>query len=221
MTLEELKNLREHYRKISDDAVKEVEKLRAEIAESKGVLPELEKERIRAAKAADEKAFREAKNKIEMHKERISNHEAVIVDLQQGHLIDKAEFERIDKELSRLQNRITNQTAARFMNCLQELRGIAAEYEEQMRECDRFGSFLQEKVYRKYSQFHNGNDGIEHRPSFGFTAFSEIVRVISLPGQRHSVGYGAIERRAANVLKADTAAKMGMSDKARKVIEGE
>lgn len=219
MTLEELKNLKMHYRTVKEDAAREIARLRGEIAESEALLPELEEKRLEAIKAADNNAFAEAKNSIELHQERITNHTVSIINLEEGHLIDTAEFNRISAELNRLQARITNETAAKFMSCIQEMRRLTSDYESKMGTCNSFGTYLQEEVYRKRSPYDHNR--IESRMNYGFNAFSKIVRVISASGTDCSIAYSDIERRAANVLKAEAAARMGMKDKAKKAAESE
>ena len=215
MTLEELKNLKKHYRTVKEDAAREIARLRGEIAESEALLPELEEKRLKAMKAADKEVFASVKSEIEMHKERIASHRAVIVDLEEGHLIDVDEFSKVTGELYRLQTRITNETAAKFLKCIEELKAITSDYEDKMRTCDGFGKYLQEEVFRKRSQYNFEN--IESRTVYGFTSFSRLVRQITGSG----VDYSNVERRAANVLKAEAAARLGMKDKAKKAAESE
>lgn len=219
MTIEELKNLKKHYRTVKEDAAREIARLKAEIQESDRIIPELEEKRIAAMKAADNAAYTDAKNNIEMHQERATAHTVSVINLEEGPLISAEEFNRMDKELFRLQARITNETAARFMKCIDDMKAIASEYEDEMRICDNFGKYLQEEIYRKRSPYDNNR--IEARMNYGFNAFSRIVRAISAPGSDHSIDYSDIERRAANVLKAKAAARLGMKDKAKKAIEGE
>ena len=219
MTIEELKNLKMHYRTVKEDAAREIARLRGEIAESEALLPELEEKRLKAIKAADNNAFTEAKNSIELHQERITNHTVSIINLEEGHLIDTAEFNRISAELNRLQARITNETAAKFMSCIQEMRRLTSDYESKMRTCDSFGTYLQEEVYRKRLPYDRNK--IESRMDYGFTAFSKIVRAIGAPGTNHYMAYTDVEKRAANVLKAEAAASLGMKDKAKKAAESE
>ena len=219
MTLDEVKNLKKHYRTVKEDAAREIARLKAEIAESDSVIPELEEKRIAAMKAADNAAYTDAKNNIEMHRERAVSHTVSIINLEEGPLISAEEFNRMDKELYRLQARITNETAARFMKCIDDMKAIASEYEDEMRICDNFGKYLQEEIYRKRSPYDNNR--IETRMNYGFNAFSKIVRVISASGTDCSIAYSDIERRAANVLKAEAAARLGMKDKAKKAAESE
>ena len=219
MTLEELKNLRTHYRTVKEDAAREIARLRGEIAESEALLPELEEKRIAAMKAANEEEYNAIKNRIEMHQERITSHTISIINLEEGHLIDTAEFNRISAELIRLQARITNETAAKFMSCIQEMRRLTSDYESKMRTRDSFGTYLQEEVYRKRLPYDRNR--IESRMNYGFAAFSRIVNVISASGTDCSIAYSNIERRAANVAKSEAAARLGMKDKAKKAAESE
>lgn len=219
MTLEELKNLRSHYRTVKEDAAREIARLRGEIAESEALLPELEEKRLKAIKAADNNAFTEAKNSAEMHQERITNHTVSVINLEEGPLISAEEFNRMDKELLRLQARITNETAAKFMSCIQEMRRLTSDYESKMRTCDSFGKYLQEEVYRKRSPYDHNR--IETRMDYGFTAFSRIVRSIGASGTDHYMAYTDVEKRAANVAKAEAVARLGMKDKAKKAAESE
>lgn len=219
MTLEELKNLRAHYRTVKEDATREIARLRGEIAESEALLPELEEKRIAAMKAANEEEYNAIKNRIEMHQERITSYTISIINLEEGHLIDTAEFNRISAELNRLQARITNETAAKFMSCIQEMRRLTSDYESKMRTCDSFGTYLQEEVYRKRLPYDHNR--IESRMDYGFAAFSKIVRAIGAPGTNHYMAYTDVEKRAANVLKAEAAASLGMKDKAEKAAESE
>lgn len=219
MTLKELRNLRTHYRTVKEDAAREIARLKAEIAESEALLPELEEKRLEAIKAADNNAFTEAKNSAEMHQERITNNTVSIINLEEGPLISAEEFNRMDKELLRLQARITNETAARFMKCIDDMKAIASDYESKMGTCNSFGTYLQEEVYRKRSPYEHNR--IEARMGYGSSAFSKIVRVISASGTDCSIAYSDIERRAANVLKAEAAARLGMKDKAKKAAESE
>ena len=219
MRMEELKNLRSHYRTVKEDAAREIARLRGEIAESEALLPELEEKRLKAIKAADNNAFTEAKNSAEMHQERITNNTVSIVNLEEGPLISAEEFNRMDEELLRLQARITNETAARFMKCIDDMKAIASDYESKMQTCNSFGRYLQEEVYRKRSPYDHNR--IENRVGYNFSAFSRIVRVINAPNKDHSIDYSDIQRRAANVLKAEAAARLGMKDKAKKAAESE
>lgn len=219
MTLDEVKNLKKHYRTVKEDAAREIARLQAEIQESDRIIPELEEKRIAAMKAADNAAYTDAKNNIEMHQERATAHTVSIINLEEGPLISAEEFNRMNKELFRLQARITNETAARFMKCIDDMKAIASEYEDEMRICDSFGKYLQEEIYRKRSPYNHNK--IETRMNYGFNAFSKIVRAISASGTDHSVDYSEIQRRAANVLKAEAAARLGMKDKAEKAAESE
>ena len=115
--------------------------------------------------------------------------------------------------------RITNETAAKFLKCIEEMRRITSDYESKMGTCNSFGSYLQEEVYRKRSPYDHNR--IESRVGYNFSAFSRIVRAISAPGSDHSIDYSDIQRRAANVLKAEAAARLGMKDKAKKAAESE
>ena len=219
MKLEEVKNLKNHYVKVRADATREIARLRGAIEESEALLPELEEKRLEAIKAADNDAFAEAKNSIELHQERITNNTVSIVNLEEGHLIDTAEFNRVSTELNRLQVRITNETAAKFLKCIEEMRRITSDYESKMGTCNSFGSYLQEEVYRKRSPYDHNR--IESRIGYNFSAFSKIVNVISASRTDCSIAYSDIERRAANVAKSEAAASLGMKDKAKKAAESE
>lgn len=219
MTLEEVKNLEEHYKKILDDSGKRIEQLKREIEESKAEITSAKAEGLEAAKIANEKAYTKARNKRDMHTERIRDHEAAIIDLEYGHLIDEDEFIKIDQELKRLQNQITNKTALQFMGCIGDLQRIASEYEKTMSICDHFGTFLQEKVFRKTAQY--DPDRIETRGRYAYLPFSNFVHMLSAQNMPHSVMYGDISRRAGNALKAEAAAQIGLTDKAKEALESE
>lgn len=216
MNYSEIKVTRSRYEKILNDSKREVSRLESEIKESRAAISEAKQAAKEAALKADNTAYQAAKNKAEMHSQRIDMHTVKIIDLSNGHLISKEEFEKANRELLQLQNRITNEAAAAFVECVEKMRAISADYEEKMLACNRYGAFLQEEVFRKYDQ--NNRNEIAHRLPIGAGFFEPITRVLGSPGQAWSLRYAQIEQKAANVKKARIARENGLNDKAEQLL---
>lgn len=223
MTLEELKDLDAHYRKLLEDTKKEVERLRHEIEISKAAVTSAKTDKKAAMLKGAEKAYTDAKNRIEMHTERIRNHEAKIIDLEQGHLIETGEFQKMLGELRQYSNKVSNESAADFMECVHVLEQVCADYEAKMKPVHKLGKLLQEDVYRAREQF--DPEKIEPYSPLWYgvgNTFRSVAEVISAKNQPHSVNYGHIQKMASNALKARIAAGYpGLEDKARRYAAGD
>lgn len=216
MKYSEIKAAKGRYKNILDNSKREIARLESEIAESRAAIAEAKQEEKKAALQADNAAYQAAKNKEDMHLQRIEMHSVKIIDLSNGHLISKAEFEKADRELSQLQNRISNEAAAAFVECVEKMRAISADYEEKMLACNNYGAFLQKDIYRKYDQ--NNKNELANRIPVGAGFFEPITRVLGSPGQAWSLRYAQIEQKAANVKKARIARENGLNEKAEQLL---
>ena len=216
MNYSEIMNAKGRYKKILDDSKREISRLESEIKESKAAVKEAKQEAKAAALKADNEAYQAAKNKEEMHTQRIEMHTVKIIDLENGHLISADDFKKASRELSHLQNRITNEAAAAFFECIEKMRAISAEYEKQMADCNQYGAFLQESVYREYDKYKPNE--IAHRIPSGMGYFNTITGLFGAPNNPWSFRYADMERRAGNVRKARIAKESGLDEKAEQLL---
>ena len=220
MTLEDINKLYEHYSKLLADSQKEIERLRAEIGESKTEIALAKAEERKAAAAANEKAYMKARYRRDMHEERIAAHEAKIIDLEYGHLIDVEEYKNQLVDLVNWENSTRNKAAADFVQCVGELERIASDFEAAMQPYNKLRAFLQKKIYRKYDP-NNPNEIDSYMPDVSPFVFRSVARMIGAANQPHSIQYMDIKRWAANFLKYEAAKAAGLEDKAKEVLESD
>lgn len=222
-TAEDLDVLYEYYANILRASKEKIEQLRSEVKASWSVIDGLEADEKKYAIAGDEKAYMKARYRHDMHKERIAAHESKLVDLERGHLIETREYQKMLGVLHWYSKKVSNESAADFMECVHSLEQVCADYEAKMKPVHKLGKLLQEDVYRKRRQF----DPEEIEPyslllyGSGDT-FRNVAKVISAKNQPHSVDYGHIQKMASNALKARIAAGCPrLEDKARRYAAGD
>lgn len=201
MKFSDIEKLKEHYKSIADEAAHDVERLEGEIEDSKQAISTAEKDAVKAAESSDFKSYQSANNKVNMHRQRIGMHKKKVAALNDGHLISEEEFNRVSGELAELEKNITREAAARFMQALDEIKAITAEYVAMMETCTSFGRLLQEKVYRKRDPFMPGR--MQVRTSMRLPAFEQIVNVFDLPNNAWSLPMATIKQWAASFHKSE------------------
>jgi len=194
MKFSEIEKLKEHYQAVADKAVREVARLEREIEESRQAISAAEKEAAEAANVANIKSYQAANNKVSMHRQRIKMHEKKIVSLNNGHLIPDEEFARVIGELEQLENNITREAASRFMNGMNELKDITADYLAQMATCASFGRLLQEIVYKKRDRI--VPERVEVRTSRRLPSLETVVGYLDKPNYEWSSAISDIKRWA-------------------------
>ena len=222
-TAEDLDVLYEYYTNILKASKEKVERLRSEVKESWSVIDGLEADEKKYAVAGDEKAYMKARYRHDMHKERIAAHESKLVDLERGHLIETREYQKMLGMLHWYSQKVSNESAADFMECVHALEQVCADYDAKMKPVHKLGKLLKEDVYRKREQF--DPERIESYSTLRYdcgSIFKSVLKVISAKNQPHSVNYGYIQRMASNALKARIAAGYpGLEDKARRYAAGD